>query len=110
MLKRPTSGSGQAGVGSALPSATRGSKVASSSTVLLVYGTKDQFSSSSDYDRYIRSITDGEAQPGALDSQSIESGDHFWGGVGMKGELMKVINAFIEAGRSGQDMDGDVRD
>ena len=110
MLKRPTSGSGQAGVALALPSATRGSRVASSSTVLLVYGTKDQFSSSSDYDRYIRSITDGEAQPGPLESRAIEGGDHFWGGVGMKGELMRVIVAFIEAGRCGEDMDGHVRD
>jgi hypothetical protein len=111
VLKRPISGPVQAGVGSDLPSSAirMNSEVASSGKVLLVYGTKDQFSSTSDYDRYIRSITDGEAQPGGLESRSIEGGDHFWGGMGMRGELMRVIDGFVGAGRSGEDIDGNVR-
>lgn len=69
-------------------------EVEATSKALLVYGEKDQFSSVSDYKKYISTIaTEGESE--RLSVVTIDKGDHFYSSQDMRHALGKAINDWV---------------
>jgi alpha/beta superfamily hydrolase len=61
---------------------------------LIVYGTKDQFSSASDYERYAERVTNrGDIR--GLDVLPIEDADHFFGTQDARSQLTSAIHTWV---------------
>jgi uncharacterized protein len=62
------------------------------SDVLLVYGTRDQFTSESKYDAWSKDL---ELRAAKLEVHKVDGADHFWGGAAMQ-TLLDIIGRWLD--------------